>query len=89
MTLSKIQLGYLLARGILIVIAKAILIFLLFAGNVVLLWNLVRSGHRITAESPSPIFEALVITHDNVELFLRSEQFPGRRLSIIEETARL
>jgi hypothetical protein len=43
MTLSKAELGYLLVRGILMVIAKSILIFLVFAGNVVLLWNFVAA----------------------------------------------
>ena len=46
MTLSKAQLGYLLARGILIVIAKSILIFLVFAGNIVLFWNFVAAVPR-------------------------------------------
>ena len=59
MTLSKGQLGYLLARGILIVIAKSILIVLLFGGNVVWLWNFVaamppdvRKGWALPARVP-------------------------------------
>ena len=43
MTPRKAELGYLLIRGILMVIAKSILIFLLFAGNVVWLWNFVAA----------------------------------------------
>ena len=74
MTLSKRELGFLLARGILIVIAKSILIFLVFAGNIFLLWSFVRSGHRIAAESPSPIFEAVVVTPNDAELFLIREE---------------
>lgn len=70
MTPSKAKLGYLLARGILIVLAKLTVVVLVFVVNVVLLWNYFRLGHRITAESPARIFAVVVLTSNNAELFL-------------------